>query len=181
MRKNKFLEVPLIIENICFLNASKTESHKLHFTHQYFRDYFAAKHILNLSEAIEISYGKNNPDEKKRIFNEHNLRNVWFWDDDDEIYRIIGEICGDYKNIPVDDDFVYCKIILDTILDMSREFYTFRTTENVIRTMSIVRDNTICRVNFNETSLPLSIPDSIKFSWNGEYPCDFRKCFVKLI
>ena len=67
MRKNKFLEVPLIIENICFLNASKTESHKLHFTHQYFRDYFAAKHILNLSEAIEISYGKNNPDEKREF------------------------------------------------------------------------------------------------------------------
>ena len=122
--------------------VSKTDSQKLHFTHQYFRDYFAAKHILNLLNAIDISYGDFHIDEKKKIFNSLDLGAVWFSDDDMEIYRLIGEICGDYRNIP-DEDFVYENTILNRLLDMCREFNAFRTTENVINVMSTVRNNVI--------------------------------------
>lgn len=64
---------------------------------------------------------------------------------------------------------------------MSRQFNTFRTTENVINTMSAVRGNVICGVNFSDTSLPLSIPRNLKFSMNGDEPCRFNGCLVMLL
>lgn len=166
----------LLIENICFLAVSSQEPHKLCFTHQYFRDYFAAKHILNLAEALSVSYEYKHTDERTELFKKHELDLMWFRDEDD-IYRLIGEISGDYKNAPC-EDFFYQRTILDSILDMSRDISTLHTAECVMKSMSLVRGGVLCEVDFSRTNLPMYFPCNIKFSLNGEYPCLFRDCWV---
>lgn len=56
---------------------------------------------------------------------------MWFDDEEDEIYRLIGEIAGYYQK----EDSGGIRTILDRLLDMSRRFDSFRLTENVIRAM----------------------------------------------
>lgn len=161
----------LLIENICFLAVSSQEPHKLCFTHQYFRDYFAAKHILNLGEALSVSYEYKHTDERTELFKKYDLDMMWFRDEDD-IYRLIGEISGDYKNAPC-EDFFYQRTILDSILDMARDISTLHTAECVMKSMSLVRGGVLCEVDFSRTNLPMYFPSNIKFSLNGEYPCLF--------
>ncbi len=186
-RKNSLLEsrekvdfIELIIENIGLMKISENDSHKIHFTHQYFRDYFAAKHILNLLNVIETSYENSSIDEQKEVFNRFELAQKWFDYDGIEIYRLLGEICGDYKNIPDGNDSMwwYSRTILDRLLDMYRKFNakedSFHITENVINVMSVSRNGMICNVDFSRMPLPFNIPCNIKFSQNGEYPCCFR-------
>lgn len=178
-RKNELAEArektdftEFIIDNICFLTTDNSSSQKLYFTHQYFRDYFAARHILNLIEAFEISYKNCYADEQEKAFNKYDLGFVWFDDEEDEIYRIIGEIAGDYQN----KDSGGLTTVLDRLLDMSRRFDTFRLTENIIRAMSAVRNGVICDVDFSGTSLPFDIPADIKF-----VDCDFSGCKVFML
>lgn len=168
--KTDFTE--FIVDNICFLTTDNSAPQKLRFTHQYFRDYFAARHILNLIEAFEVAYKNSYADEQEKAFNKYNLGFVWFDDEEDEIYRLIGEIAGDYQN----DDSSGLTTVLDRLLDMSRRFDTFRLTENVIRAMSAVRNGVISDVDFSGTSLPFEIPASIKF-----VDCDFSNCKVFLL
>lgn len=193
-RKNSLLEsrekadfIELIIENIGLMKISENDPHKLHFTHQYFRDYFAAKHILNLLNVIETSYENSSIDEQKEVFKRFELAQKWFNYDGIEIYRLLGEICGDYKNIPDGNDsiFWYERTILDRLLDMYRKFNakedSFHITENVINVMSVSRNGMICNVDFSRIPLPFNIPCNIKFSQNGEYPCRFRNSIVDCI
>lgn len=161
-----------IVDNICFLTTDNSAPQKLRFTHQYFRDYFAARHILNLIEAFEISYKNCYAEEQEKAFNRYDLGFVWFDDEEDEIYQLIGEIAGDYQN----EDSGGITTVLDRLLDMSRRFDTFRLTENVIRSMNAVRNGVICDVDFSGTSLPFEIPADIKF-----VDCDFSGCKVFLL
>ena len=55
---------------------------------------------------------------------------------------------------------------------------SYRTAENVIKTMSIVRNGVICDVNFRALKLPFFMDDNISFSDNGEYPCSFCDCLI---
>lgn len=181
--KNNLLEIKdnvdlteLLIENICFLTISTQEPYKLCFTHQYFRDYFAARYILNLAEALSVSYEYKHTDERDELFKKYDLDMMWFYNEDD-IYRLIGEISGDYKN-RLCDDFVYHRTMLDSILDMSRNIVTLHTAECVMKSMSLVRSGVLCGVDFSETYLPMYIPCNIKFSYNGEYPCSFSNSAV---
>lgn len=156
-----------------FLEISEIKSHKLHFLHQYYRDYFAARHILNLIEALVISYhGWKYYEEGYIFFGENNLGYIWFFDTDYDIYRLIGEICGDYKNADAEKNGS-CRTILDDLLDIGRKFDTFEATEDIIRTMALVRGNLIYNVNFESNFLALDIPTDIKFK-----ECNFRKCTV---
>lgn len=166
----------LLIENICFLSVSSQEPHKLCFTHQYFRDYFAAKHILNLAEALSVSYEYKHTDERTELFRKYELDMIWFYDEDD-IYRLIGEISGDYKNAPC-EDFIYHRTVLDSILDMSKNTMSLHTAECVMKSMSLVRGGILCGVDFSDQNLPIHIPFNVKFSLNGQYPCRFRYCWV---
>ncbi len=168
--KTDFTE--FIVDNICFLTTDYSAPQKLRFTHQYFRDYFAARHILNLIEAFEISYKNSYADEQEKAFNRYDLGFVWFDNEEDEIYRLIGEIAGDYQN----ENYGGITTVLDRLLDMSRKFDTFRLTENVIRAMSAVRNGVISDVDFSGTSLPFEIPADIKF-----VDCDFSGCKVFLL
>lgn len=171
--------VELLTDNVCFLTASKHEPQKLHFTHQYFRDYFAAKHIINLGEALSISYEYKHTDERTELFKKYELDMMWFYDEDD-IYRLIGEISGDYKNAPC-TDFIYQRTVLDSILDTSKYISTLHTVECVIKTMSLVRGNVLCGVDFSEQQIYLKLPDGIRFSMDGRYPCSFCNSWIFFI
>ena len=151
---------------------------ELSFTSYGDYSYFAAKYIINAVEILDTAYGKEQISEKQAVFKYLDLGSVWF--ENKEIYRLIGEMTGDYKNSP--EAAHYHKTQLDTLLEMCREFECFRTTENIIQTMASVRNNVICDVDFSGTSLPLSIPSCICFSDDsGELPCDFSRCHVMYI
>ena len=99
------------------------------------------------------------------------------WFENKSIYRLVGEITGDYRN--TSESAHYYKSQLDVLLEMCHEFDCFRATENIIYAMASVRANTICDVDFSNTSLALTIPCYINFSdVSGELPCDFSKCHV---
>jgi hypothetical protein len=83
----------------------------------------------------------------------------------------VGELAGDY-----DDDDSYRSTLLESVLDMSRKFSTFRATENVIRSMSLAGDGIITGVDFSIVSLPPEIPANVKFR-----DCDFSKSRVYLL
>jgi len=171
--------IEAILDQLCFMQSS-SDTHRLIFIHQYYRDYFAAKHILNLIDAIYISY-ENAPEKRAEMLNESGLTDEWYggyaWNDMHDVYRLIGEICGDYKNI-ASDNFVYHRTALDRLLDMVRDYETYRTSENIILTMSLTRNNIICGVDFSKMKLPLFMPNDICFSNNGLYPSYFRKSIV---
>lgn len=175
--------VEIILEQLCFMQTSIWGTHKLCFSHQYYRDYFAAKHILNLIDAIDISY-ENNPKKRATMLEESELTGAWYggfaWYDfggSQDVYRLIGEICGDYKNI-ASDNFVYHRTALDRLLDMIRDYQTYQIAENVIITMSLVRNNVICGVDFSKMKIPTFLPEGIYFSNNGLNPSSFRKSIV---
>lgn len=171
--------VEAILEQLCFMQLS-SDTHRLIFSHQYYRDYFAAKHILNLIDAIDISY-ENDPKKRAEMLNESRMTDEWYggyaWYDMHDVYRLIGEICGDYKNI-ASDNFVYHRTSLDRLLDMVRDYETYRTSENIILTMSLVRNNIICGVDFSKMKLPLFMPSDVCFSNNGHDPSYFCKSTI---
>ena len=184
-KKVDFIE--LILDNIGLMKTSENNSDKLHFTHQYFRDYFAAKHILNLLDIIDTSYQDSSIEEQKEAFKRFGFDHTWFIYDEKETYRLLGEICGDYKNIPdeSDDMFWYNTTIMDRMLDMYRKFGEkedgFHITENVINVMRASRNRVICDVDFSGVPLPFNIPCNIKFSHNGACPCSFRNSIIDCI
>lgn len=182
--KNALLEcrantdlVELIINNTGLLEASESSPHRLHFVHQYYRDYFAARYILNMIDTIETSFEYRGAD-KAEMYGEMGLNDSWFGGfdchDGDEVYRLIGEICGDYMN--ANGSFKWT--MLETLLDSMRDYDSYRIAENVIKTMSIVRNGVICDVNFRGLKLPLFMDDNIGFSDNGKYSCSFRDCLI---
>lgn len=166
---NIILETGIIISD---------EDGALSFETSIYRDYFAAKYVINVIEMLDISFGNDDVDGKSKLFYDLHFGDVWFVDN--SIYRLVGEIVGDYRN--TSDSAHYYKTPLDILLEMCREFDCFRTTENIIRAMASVRGNEICDVDFSDTTLPLSIPSYIKFSDNdGELPCSFDNCQVMFL
>ena len=168
-------QISWLTEHLCILHSDRFEPMNLMFSHQYYRDYFSSRHILNLMEAINAAYPHGYIAEKAALFEKLELGQIWFDTDDMTCYQLLGELCGDDLNVPC-DDFVYQKTMLDELLDMSRQFDTFRTTENVMHTMAATRGNVICGTDFSETHLPLWIPAYYKFSNNGKDPCRFSGC-----
>lgn len=73
---------------------------------------------------------------------------------------------------------VYHRTALDRLLDMIRNYQTYQIAENVIITMSLVRNNVICGVDFSKIKMPFFLPDGIYFSDNGLNPSSFRKSIV---
>lgn len=70
---------------------------KIAFTHQYFRDYFAAKHIQNILNVAK-ALGQNglSKSEQLQFTKDNGLQYIW----SDEVCILLGEITGDYKNEP---------------------------------------------------------------------------------
>lgn len=127
--------------------------------------------------AIEKAYEYNGT-KKAEMYGEMGLTDVWYGGfsccESDEVYRLIGEICGDYMNTNGN----FSSTVLDTLIDSVRDYESYRTTENIIKTMSIVRNNVICDVDFSGLKLPVFMKDGISFSDNGKFPCSFIGCYV---
>ena len=154
---------------------SESITGELVFTSHGGHSYFVAKYFINTIEMLDIAFEKENIYEKQELFRCLDLGSVWF--ENKSIYRLVGEITGDYRN--TSESAHYYKSQLDVLLEMCREFDCFRATENIIYAMASVRANTICDVDFSNTSLPLTIQSYISFSdVSGELPCDFSKCHV---
>ncbi|SFD30159.1 NACHT domain-containing protein [Ruminococcus albus] len=68
---------------------------KIAFTHQYFRDYFAAKQIQNILSASEaLGNAGLSRDDQLAFIKENGLDYTW----SDDVCILLGEIIGDYKN-----------------------------------------------------------------------------------
>lgn len=91
--RNKIMQIIKTETGYCY----KTAYNEYAFTHQYFRDYFAAKHIqniLNAAQALEeIDLSKN---EQLQFTKDNGLDYTW----SDDVCILLGEIIGDYKNEP---------------------------------------------------------------------------------
>jgi len=67
------------------------------FIHQYYRDYFAAKHIQNILDADQTMDGVGlTKDEQLQFTKDYGLDYTW----SDNVCILLGEIIGDYKNEP---------------------------------------------------------------------------------
>lgn len=75
----------------------RTTNGAYEFTHQYFRDYFAAKHIQNILNTAQTldNYGLTR-DEQLQFTKDYGLDYTW----SDDVCILLGEIIGDYKNEP---------------------------------------------------------------------------------
>ncbi|MBP1565700.1 MAG: hypothetical protein J6A58_08120 [Oscillospiraceae bacterium] len=175
--RERFDIVEYITENICLMKPTPGQPHILHFTHQFFKDYFAARHIINIFSAVDISYGYGFNEEKKEMIFSHNLEHIWAKYNDNDFFRMLGEITGDYKNRYC-ENFEYHRTFLDDILDFSRNFMSVHMAENIMLTMKASRGEIICGADFSEMSLPIYFPEDVKFSADGMYPCVFRNCWV---
>ena len=145
------------------------------FIHQYYRDYFAVRYIINFAEAMNVAYELGEVYEAENLLKKSALDFRWFADD--ECYKLMGEICGDQRNI-ASEDMRYTRTLLDDILDMARYFHGSRIAENVIEVMKFSRNKRICGVDFGGLTLPMNISPNIRFSLDGDIPCRFTCCKV---
>ena len=167
--------VDIVIKNCGFLTPLESKPQFLMFSHQYYRDYFAAKYIPDIISAVDVSYLFKRKF-KAEMLGEYGITSGWygFFADPsiDNVYTLIGEICGDHANI-ASDSFTYHRTILDRLLDLVRDFSPYMT-----RTMSLVRDNIICDVDFSKCHIFLLGNDNVSFSYNGKFPCSFDNCII---
>ena len=145
------------------------------FMHHYYRDYFAVRYIINFAEAMNVAYELGEVYEAENLLKKSALDFRWFTDD--ECYKLMGEICGDQRNI-ASEDMRYTRTLLDDILDMARYFHGSRIAENVIEVMKYSRRKHICGVDFGGLTLPMNISPNIRFSLDGDIPCRFTGCKV---
>ncbi len=74
-----------------------TSDGKIAFSHQYYRDYFAAKQIQNiLSAAKALGEAGLSREEQLAFIKDNGLDYTW----SDDVCILLGEIIGDYKNEP---------------------------------------------------------------------------------
>ena len=126
-------------------------------------------------EIITQCFDNRQISDVQALFDEWRLGHIWFAGEDaDVIYSLIGELCGDYRNVTDNDAFAYHRTLLDDMLDFARELDHFRLTENIIRIMHLSRNGIVLGVDFSGLNLPFTMPEETYFSLNGEYPCDFR-------
>ena len=154
-----------IMLNTGFVEENISNPRFLHFTHQYYQEYFAARHIINLIESAKTVYDPLSGGLPANVA-ESGLFDQWYGGfgcaESDEVYKFIGEICGEGE-----------WTILDSLLEMSRDFNGYFTAENVIRTMKISRNDKIYNLDFSKLKLPFFMCSDADF-----IDCDFRGCIV---
>lgn len=167
--------IELLIKSVGLMAESESDMKKLHFVHQYYRDYFAAKHIVNAISVFET--GRISAESPDKYFSEIGLSGKWFdnmelFPEKKDVYALISEICGEYIN-DVNNENFYTYTLLDKFLDICRQLDVEYSVENIFIAKSIIHNNLICGVDFSFLNLPLIISSDIRFSLNGKYPCDF--------
>ena len=172
--------IDLLIKNTGLLTADEDNTSLLRFTEQFYRDYFAARHIVNAVEIFETgSVGCDDPEE---YLSDISLSGMWFNEPDRfpekyDTYKMLGEVCRERLKAPDNKDF-YVKNTLDRFLDICRGLKGGYSVENVIIVKKIIHQNIICHTDFSYLNLPLQLPGDTLFSIDGEYPSDFFKCRV---
>ena len=172
--------IDLLIKNTGLLTANEDNTSLLRFTEQFYRDYFAARHIVNAVEIFETgSVGCDDPEE---YLSDISLSGMWFNEPDRfpekyDTYKMLGEVCRERLKAPDNKDF-YVKNTLDRFLDICRRLKGGYSVENVIIVKKIIHQNTICHTDFSYLNLPLQLPGDTLFSIDGEYPSNFYKCRV---
>ena len=158
----------LLIERTGILTVSE---YQLRFSHEYISAYFGAKYILNAAHALQA-------DSDISLFERLALTGTW-WLTDDTPYILLGEICGDYRNIPDKNNILdYHETELDFLLDTARHFHADTIANNIIRTMKFSRNHLICQTDFSGLILPFLIMHNLNFSNYGDYPCNFQGCRI---
>ena len=172
--------IDLLIKNTGLLTADEDNTSLLRFTEQFYRDYFAARHIVNAVEIFETgSVGCDDPEE---YLSDISLSGMWFNEPDRfpekyDTYKMLGEVCRERLKAPDNKDF-YVKNTLDRFLDICRGLKGGYSVENVIIVKKIIHQNIICHTDFSYLNLPLQLPGDTLFSIDGEYPSIFYKCRV---
>ena len=72
--------VELLVKRFGFLETDNNS--QLRFTHQYFRDYFCARHYVNLMEVITQCFDSRQIDDVQSLFDEWRLGHIWFAGED---------------------------------------------------------------------------------------------------
>lgn len=170
----------LLINNTGLLTVSEHDAKYLKFVHQYYQEYFAAKHIIN---GINIfQRGCKTAESEKEYFAEIGISEVWFdyfrkFPDKKDIYTLVGELCGEYLN-DAETNEEREKNLLDKYLDICRMYDVKYSTENVFMVMKMMHGGTLWSMDFSNLTLPMKIYADYKFNLNGEYPCLFLNCTV---
>ncbi len=189
IRKNLIIEkrekndlVEMLLNNAAFMKEDDSKSGTLYFVHDYYRDYFAAKHILNAIEALNIGFKSRSEEENNEYFEQLEIKDRWFngsvdFSNNYNAFRMIGEISGDYKNVDLEYRW-YKKTLLDKFLDLNRGKKDSCAANNIIRTMWVSRDQVIQDVDFSNLVFRWYLPTYAKFSLNGKYACDFNTSYL---
>ena len=85
----------LLTDNLCYFAYTANGKEYLEFSHQYFRDYFAAKHILNIlsyAQYINVNYSFNSS-EIIKLITKYGLNYRW----SDDVTLLIGDMTQEYK------------------------------------------------------------------------------------
>lgn len=170
----------ILINNTGLVTVSEYDAKSLKFVHQYYQEYFAAKHIIN---GINIfQRGCKTAESEEEYFAEIGISEVWFdyfrkFPDKKEIYTLVGELCGEYLN-DVEANEAREKNPLDKYLDICRMYDVKYATENVFMVMKMMHGATLWSMDFSNLALPMKIYADNRFNLNGEYPCSFLNCTV---
>lgn len=165
----------ILINNTGLVTVSEHDAKYLKFVHQYYQEYFAAKHIIN---GINIfQRGCKTAESEEKYFAEIGISEVWFdyfrkFPDKKDIYTLVGELCGEYLN-DAEANEEREKNLLDRYLDISRMYDVEYSTTNVFMVMKMMHGGTIWSMSFNNLALPMKIYADYIFNLNGEYSCSF--------
>ncbi len=160
--------------------VSEHDAKYLKFVHQYYQEYFAAKHIIN---GINIfQRGCKTAESEKEYFVEIGISEVWFdyfqkFPDKKDIYTLVGELCGEYLN-DAEANEERKKNLIDKYLDICRMYDVKYSTENIFMVMKMMHGGTLWSMDFSNLTLPMKIYADYRFNLNGEYPCLFLNCTV---
>jgi len=175
--------IEILVNKTGLLVVSEYDVKSLQFAHQYYQEYFAAKHVINAINIFEA--GCKIAESEKEYFSDIALSGVWFdyfrkFPDKKEIYNLVAELCGEYKN-NVDANIGRNKNLLDRYLDICRMYDVEYSLENIFIIMKIIHKGVIWEMNFDYLNLPIKITSDFRFNLNGEYPCTFMSSCVRQI